>query len=218
MGRVWQKNRASCRTKLDDALGLPFTSVPKTPIGCTPYKLIYGKHVLCPIELVTQKLTGLLKNANFDIKTAGDQSKVLSPMILSELQVLFSEFGDQVLLFNSRLKIFSDKLKSRWSGPFTIVQVFLYGTVELSQNSGPNVKVNGYCLSTTWREGVLGQVSEPKQALRRGHPMLFLYIRCPGFLKPLVLAVFVLRSQELHKSSASFGNPDILILSTNVYL
>ncbi|GJW11175.1 hypothetical protein Tco_1577002 [Tanacetum coccineum] len=52
--------------------------------------------------------------------------------------------GDRVLLFNSRLKIFSGKLKSRWSGPFTIVQVFPYGTVELSQNSGPNFKVNGH--------------------------------------------------------------------------
>ncbi|GJW78918.1 hypothetical protein Tco_0140600 [Tanacetum coccineum] len=38
------------------------------------------------------------------------------------------------------------KLKSRWSGPFTIVQVFPYGTVELSQNSGPNFKVNGHRL------------------------------------------------------------------------
>ncbi|GJT90796.1 reverse transcriptase domain-containing protein [Tanacetum coccineum] len=54
--------------------------------------------------------------------------------------------GDQVLLFNSRLKIFSGKLKSRWSGPFTIVQVFPNGTVELSQNSGPNFKVNGHRL------------------------------------------------------------------------
>ncbi|GJV67752.1 reverse transcriptase domain-containing protein [Tanacetum coccineum] len=40
--------------------------------------------------------------------------------------------GDQVLLFNSRLKIFFRKLKTRWSGPFTIAQVFPYGTVELS--------------------------------------------------------------------------------------
>ncbi|GJU64684.1 reverse transcriptase domain-containing protein [Tanacetum coccineum] len=40
--------------------------------------------------------------------------------------------GDQVLLFNSRLKMFSGKLKSRWSGPFTIAHVFPYGTVELS--------------------------------------------------------------------------------------
>nr|GFA94056.1 reverse transcriptase domain-containing protein [Tanacetum cinerariifolium] len=51
---------------------------------------------------------------------------------------------DQVLLFNSRLKIFSRKLKTRWSGPFTITQVFPYGTVELSQPDGPNFKVNSH--------------------------------------------------------------------------
>nr|GEY06816.1 reverse transcriptase domain-containing protein [Tanacetum cinerariifolium] len=52
--------------------------------------------------------------------------------------------GDQVLLFDSHLKIFSGKLKTRWSGPFTITQVFPYGTVELSQPDGPNFKVNGH--------------------------------------------------------------------------
>ncbi|GJY26857.1 reverse transcriptase domain-containing protein [Tanacetum coccineum] len=40
------------------------------------------------------------------------------------------------------LKIFSGKLKSRWSGPFTVAEVFPYGTVELSQPDGPNFKVN----------------------------------------------------------------------------
>ena len=40
--------------------------------------------------------------------------------------------GQQVLFFNSRLKLFPRKLKSRWSGPFVITQVFLYGSVELS--------------------------------------------------------------------------------------
>ncbi|GJW92785.1 reverse transcriptase domain-containing protein [Tanacetum coccineum] len=109
-----------------------------------------------------------LKHANFDLKTAGDQRKVQLNE-LSELRdqayensLIYKEktkrihdakiknrvfnVGDQVLLFNSRLKIFSGKLKSRWSGPFTIVQVFPYGTVELSQNSGPNFKVNGHRL------------------------------------------------------------------------
>nr|GEV04835.1 reverse transcriptase domain-containing protein [Tanacetum cinerariifolium] len=52
--------------------------------------------------------------------------------------------GDQVLLFNSRLKIFSRNLKTRWSRPFTITKVFPYGTVELSQPDGPNFKVNGH--------------------------------------------------------------------------
>ncbi|GJU64642.1 reverse transcriptase domain-containing protein [Tanacetum coccineum] len=47
-------------------------------------------------------------------------------------------------LFNSRLKIFSGKLKTRWSGPFTITKVFPYGTIELSQPNGPNFKVNGH--------------------------------------------------------------------------
>nr|GEX82141.1 DNA-directed DNA polymerase [Tanacetum cinerariifolium] len=48
--------------------------------------------------------------------------------------------GDRVLLFNSRLKIFSRRLKTRWSGTFTITKVFPYGTVELSQPDGPNFK------------------------------------------------------------------------------
>ena len=34
------------------------------------------------------------------------------------------ETGQQVLLFNSRLKLFPGKLKSRWSGPFTVTKVF----------------------------------------------------------------------------------------------
>nr|GEW09448.1 reverse transcriptase domain-containing protein [Tanacetum cinerariifolium] len=62
--------------------------------------------------------------------------------------------GDRVLLFNSRLKIFSGKLKSRWSGPFTISQVFPYGTVELSQPDMPNFKVNGHRLKHYFEEDV----------------------------------------------------------------
>ncbi|GKA18104.1 hypothetical protein Tco_0697941 [Tanacetum coccineum] len=49
--------------------------------------------------------------------------------------------GDRVLLFNSRLKIFSGKLKTRWTRLFTVAQVFPYGTIELSQTDGPNFKI-----------------------------------------------------------------------------
>nr|GEY97431.1 reverse transcriptase domain-containing protein [Tanacetum cinerariifolium] len=48
----------------------------------------------------------------------------------------------QVLLFNSRLKIFSGKLKTRWSGPFTITEVYPYGTAKLSHADGLHFKVN----------------------------------------------------------------------------
>ena len=53
------------------------------------------------------------------------------------------EPGQQVLLFNSRLKLFPGKLKSRWSGPYTVTKVFPYGAVELRGETGNLFKVNG---------------------------------------------------------------------------
>nr|GEV11372.1 DNA-directed DNA polymerase [Tanacetum cinerariifolium] len=49
--------------------------------------------------------------------------------------------GDQVLLFNSRLKIFFGKLKTRGSGPFTIIEIYPYGTAKLSHADGSNFNV-----------------------------------------------------------------------------
>ena len=49
----------------------------------------------------------------------------------------------QVLFFNSRLKLFIGKLKSRWFGPFVITRVFPYGGVELAHPEKGNFKVNG---------------------------------------------------------------------------
>ncbi|GJY58013.1 reverse transcriptase domain-containing protein [Tanacetum coccineum] len=160
------ENRASWSDKLDDALWA-FRTAFKTPIGCTPYKLVYGKACHLPIEL-EHKAYWALKHANFDLKTAGDHRKVQINE-LNELRdqayensLIYKEktkrihdskiknrvfnVGDRVLLFNSRLKLFSGKLKSRWTGPFTIAHVYPYGTVELSQTDGPNFKVNGHRL------------------------------------------------------------------------
>nr|GEW77256.1 reverse transcriptase domain-containing protein [Tanacetum cinerariifolium] len=134
-------------------------------IGCTPYKLVYGKVSHLPIEL-EHKAYWALKQVNFDLAVACDHRKVQ----LNELNELHDHayensliykektkrihdskiknrvfnVGDQALLFNSRLKIFSGKLKTRWSGPFTIAKVFPYGMTELSQANGPNFKVNGH--------------------------------------------------------------------------
>nr|GEY51714.1 reverse transcriptase domain-containing protein [Tanacetum cinerariifolium] len=44
------------------------------------------------------------------------------------------------------LKIFSGKLKSRWSGPFTISEIYPYGTAKLIHPDGCNFKVNCYGL------------------------------------------------------------------------
>ncbi|XP_024024981.1 uncharacterized protein LOC112092631 [Morus notabilis] len=51
--------------------------------------------------------------------------------------------GQQLLLYNLRLRLFPGKLKSRWSGPFTVVRVFPYGAVEVTHNAKGTFKVNG---------------------------------------------------------------------------
>nr|GFA78537.1 reverse transcriptase domain-containing protein [Tanacetum cinerariifolium] len=174
--RTVGENRASWSNKLDDALwAFPF----KTPIGCTPYKLVYGKSCHLPIEL-EHKVYWALKHVNFDLKTMGDHRK-LQHNELNELRdqayensLIYKErtkklhdskikkrtfnVGDQVLLFNSRLKIFLEMLKTHWSGPFTITQVFPYGTVELSQPDGPNFKVNGHRVKHYFRGDIPSKV------------------------------------------------------------
>nr|GEV81211.1 reverse transcriptase domain-containing protein [Tanacetum cinerariifolium] len=168
------ENRTSWSDKLDDALWA-FRTAYKTPIGCTPYKLVYEKACHLPIEL-EYKAYWALKHANFDLQIVGDHHKVQ----LNELDELRDQayensliykektkrihdskikdrvfnVGDRGLLFNSRLKIFSGKLMTRWSGPFTITQVFPYGTIELSQTDRPNFKVNGHRLKHYFGEDI----------------------------------------------------------------
>ncbi|GJU75818.1 reverse transcriptase domain-containing protein [Tanacetum coccineum] len=132
--RTVGENRASWSDKLDDALWA-FRTAYKTPIGCTPYKLVYGK------AFQLNELNELRDHAYENSLIYKEKTKRIHD---SKIKNRVFNVGDQVLLFNSRLKMFSGKLKSRWSGPFTITQVFPYGTVELSQNSGPNFKVNSH--------------------------------------------------------------------------
>ncbi|XP_016185578.1 uncharacterized protein LOC107627240 [Arachis ipaensis] len=55
--------------------------------------------------------------------------------------------GQKVLLYNSRLKFFLGKLKSRWSAPFTIIKASPYGHVELMEEKTQRTfTVNGHRL------------------------------------------------------------------------
>nr|GFA15863.1 reverse transcriptase domain-containing protein [Tanacetum cinerariifolium] len=160
--RTVGENRALWSDKLEDALWA-FRTAFKTPVGCTPYRLVYGKACHLPLEL-KHKAFWALKHANFNLKTAGDHRK-LQLNELSKLRdqayensLIYKErtkklhdakiknrifnVGDQVLLFNFRLKIFSGKLKSRWSGPFTVSKIYPYETAKLTHSDGSNFKVN----------------------------------------------------------------------------
>nr|GFA11755.1 reverse transcriptase domain-containing protein [Tanacetum cinerariifolium] len=107
-----------------------------------------------PLKTLEHKAYWALKHYNFDLKTMGDHQKVQlnelnelrdqtyeNSLIYKEKTKKIHEskiknrvfnVGDRVLLFSSRLKILSGKLKTRWIEPFTVAHVFPYGTIELS--------------------------------------------------------------------------------------
>jgi hypothetical protein len=55
--------------------------------------------------------------------------------------------GDELLLFNSWVKLFShEKLRSKWEGPFTVISTSSHGAVTLQNDEGTLFKVNGQWL------------------------------------------------------------------------
>nr|GEY88920.1 reverse transcriptase domain-containing protein [Tanacetum cinerariifolium] len=106
--RTIGENRASWSDKLDDALWA-FRTAYKTPIGCTPYKLVYGKSYHLPIEL-EHKAYWALKHANFDLSVAGDHLKIQ----LNELNELRDHAYENSLIYKEKTKrIHDSKIKNR---------------------------------------------------------------------------------------------------------
>ncbi|XP_037496775.1 uncharacterized protein LOC119371186 [Jatropha curcas] len=118
----------------------------------SPYRMVYGKACHLPVEL-EHKVFLAIQFLNFNAKEAGKkrllQLNMMDEMCLHayESAKIYKDrtkqwhdkhiimrnlkVGLQVLLYNSRLRLFPGKLRSRWSGPFTIKEIFPHGAIEI---------------------------------------------------------------------------------------
>ncbi|KAJ9553430.1 hypothetical protein OSB04_017475 [Centaurea solstitialis] len=152
--------------KLEDALWAYRTAY-KTPIGSTPYRMLYGKACHLPFEFEYKALWAL-KKVHLDDTESG-RERLISLHELEELRSLayenskiykeqrkkwhdahlkevkvFKE-GDKVLMYQTRFKFSPGKLKSRWIGPHVVLKAYPSGYVDLMTERG-SFKVNGHRL------------------------------------------------------------------------